>query len=73
MCNIYIFLNSIQIFKNNVLIIIYPGLKGSSGVLKLTIKVAVSGFRSNGDWGPIEFNDKLLSILKPENKYSIKN
>lgn len=45
----------------------YPGLRGSPGGLKLTIKVAVSGLRSKGDWGPKEPNDGLLSNLKPEN------
>lgn len=51
----------------------YPaGLKGSPGGLKLTIKVAVSGFRSSGDWGPIELSDRLLSNLKPESNASKK-
>lgn len=44
----------------------YPaGLRGAPGGLKLTIRVAVSGFRSRGDWGPIELSDRLLSNLKP--------
>lgn len=58
-------------FIQNIYNYAYPGLKGSPGGLKLTIKVAVSGFRSKGDWGPIELRDILLSNLKPENNEQI--